>query len=311
MNKEISHSTSKLVHAPKEMVWSVILSPDTYKEAWQAEFSGAWVKGHKFSFSGIWDGVPYTDKSCVIDMQHEKFVEYTYWSSFWNVPENGNESCTIKYEVEKADEYSTTLTITQVGFRDDIHYAETVKLWEDTISFMKLAAEKNDLKRKIDTTFNSLFSDIDKFSDAAYNRDNSPKWTVGQIIEHIILGNTGYKDFLNSAKAESQEPYDKNCVEIRALLTNMSVALQAPEFLIPRDIEYDKEKHLAALAAINDDLISCIDTLDLTQKCTASELPPFGFLSFFEWLTFAAFHIERHQLQVGKYVGSIIHQSKT
>jgi hypothetical protein len=120
-------------------------------------------------------------------------------------------------------------------------------------------------------------------------------------VKHIILGNAGFKNFLSSSKVESQEPYDVHCAEIRTFMSDRSTPMQAPEFLIPQSTSYDKEKHLAALAVMNDELISCIDTLDLTQKCTGFELPDMGFLSFFEWLTFAAFHIERHRQQINEY----------
>lgn len=142
MNKEIKYSISKLVNAPKSIVWSVILSPDTYKEIWAAEFSGSWEKGRAFSFSGEWDGSPYQDKCSVIDRRDEKLLVYTYWSSFWNVPQHDAESCIIKYEINELDEHSSELTITQTGFRDDTHYAETVTHWEDTIDFMKRVADK-------------------------------------------------------------------------------------------------------------------------------------------------------------------------
>ena len=204
------------------------------------------------------------------------------------------------------DVHSSELIITQTGFRGDTHYSDTVKLWKDTIGFMKLTADKMYLKRRITATFNQLFSCIKELSDIRYNQDKSPKWTMGQIVEHIVLGNADFKNFLTGSKAESQDPYDMHCAEIRVLMSNRKVPMQAPEFLIPQNNEYDKEKHLRALTDMQDELISCIDTLDLTQKSTTFELPPFGFLSFFEWLTFAAFHIERHRLQIAEYAENTV-----
>jgi len=297
MNHEIRYSVFTRVNAPASVVWEILRSPATYQTAWNAELVTRWVKGEPIGFSGIWEDQPYQDKGVILEIADERWVEFSYWSSFWEAPDIEGEYSVIRYEVEPIDTFSCELTIMQRGFRDDVHYQETVRLWNDTINIMKQLAEKSDLRSRISATFGGLAELIGALSPEAYNRTVTSKWTVGQLVEHVIMSNAGFRDFLTGNAAASTRDYDTHVPEIRALMSNQSVGLQAPEFLVPPAVTYDAGRHVGALQGIKDELLACTE-LDLTQICNGFDMPPFGVLTFFEWLTFAAFHTERHRQQV-------------
>jgi hypothetical protein len=297
MNQEIRYSVSTRVNAPASVVWEILCSPSTYHTAWNAELATRWVKGAPIGFSGMWEDQPYQDKGIVLEISEERLVEFSYWSSFWEAPDIEGEYSTIRYELEPIDTCSCGLTVMQRGFRDDIHYQETVILWNDTINIMKQLAEKSDLRNRISATFGRLAELIGALSPEAYNRRVASKWTVGQLVEHVIMSNAGFMDFLTGNAAASSRNYAIHVPEIRTLMSNQAVGLQAPEFLIPSAAVYETANHLSALHGIRDELLDCTE-LDLTQICNGIDMPPFGVLTFFEWLTFAVFHTERHRQQV-------------
>ncbi|HMR84574.1 MAG TPA: SRPBCC domain-containing protein [Niabella sp.] len=297
MNRKIKYSVSGIINAPRQIVWTVILSPALYKEVWQAKFSGDWKKNHKISFSGTWEGTSYKDKGTVLDIQDEKSLEYLYWSSFWNAPDIEEEYALIRYELQSLDTFSCELVITQTGFRDDIHYQETVNLWNDTIRKIKEIAEKEDLQNRVKFTLDNLTATMAKLTPLEYNREREKKWTIGQLVEHIRLGNSDFKRFLTEGAAPITREYDVHIPQIRNMMNDQSHRMEAPEFLIPPVIVYDVKEHLSALLTIKDELLVCTE-LDLTQICTSLDIPPFGSLSFFEWLNFSIFHIERHRQQI-------------
>ncbi|PRD45019.1 hypothetical protein C5745_18820 [Sphingobacterium haloxyli] len=54
------------------------------------------------------------------------------------------------------------------------------------------------------------------------------------------------------------------------------------------------DHELSFSESIND----CITTLKFEDKCGITNMPPFGFLSIYEWLNLSVYHISRYKEQI-------------
>lgn len=226
-----------------------------------------------------------------------RLLKYSYWSSFWGVADSPDEYCFISYSIKPLDDFSCELTIAQDGFRDEKHYNDTVELWTSALDTIKLESEKIDLGVHCNTVFANLLSILDSISEETYNKPASDGWNIAQVVEHIILGNSGLKQFLTKSSSRSLDPYDSNIQGIRSMMLNTMEKMKTVDDLIPPSREYDKKQHRLLLLNIQKEINECVNTLDLKSKCSF-EMPPFGMMSNFEWLNFCVFHISRHARQI-------------
>lgn len=297
MNQEIIYSKTTLIYSPKENPWKELLSEKFYTLAWGATLSTSWQIGTPISFTGIWEDTKYLDKGEIKEYKENNAVKFSYWSSFWNAEDVPEEYCTIAYRLKPVDEYSCEFTVTQQGFRDDVHYVDTMQLWDNTSKTLKYQSEKRALLKLNEFNFAKLVSVIETTPEDLYNKE-SAGWNAAQIIEHIIMATNGFKDFLTEITEISDDQYDLNIEAIRELMLNTTVKLKSPDFLIPAIKDYDKSIHLLSLSNLQAEINDCITTLDFDKRCLTAEMPAFGYRSIYEWLNFSIFHILRHTYQL-------------
>lgn len=115
------------------------------------------------------------------------------------------------------------------------------------------------------------------------------------------MGNTGMKQFLTEVPYTSDIPFDYNVHAIRDFMLNNDIKYQAPDFLIPATKQYNINEHRELLLNLQAEINDCIATLNFEDKCGTTDMPPFGFMSIYEWLNFAVFHILRHKEQLKSY----------
>lgn len=298
MNSEITFSQRIKIYASKETVWKKLLSAQFYQLSWGATLSTTWQIGSPVQFKGVWEDTVYTDKGVVQEFKENRFLKFSYWSSFWEAEDVPEEYCSISYSIDEIDKYTAVFTITQEGFRDETHYADTVELWKNTSKLLRLHCEKEELTLLNNDVFNHLISIIASISEDDYNRDVIGKWNAAQIIEHIVIANSGMKDFLTNVPYNSDELYDVNIEPIRVMMLNNETNYPSPDFLIPPVKHYDARAHKKILSNLQVEMNECIQTLDLEEKCGTTEMPPFGYLSIYEWLNFSVFHMLRHKNQL-------------
>lgn len=293
MNKDIRFSKSATIFSSKESLWSVLLSGQLYENAWSAQLETTWEAGTDIRFYGIWEGVKYFDKGVILVNDKYKTIQFSYWSSFWDVNDLPEEYCFITFKIDALDDMTCECSITQDGFRDKIHYAETKLLLTKTLDTLKLEAEKISLASLANKVFDKLILVIGSMAPGYYNNSFRDSWTPGQIAEHIISSSSGLTQFFGDATTPSGR-YDQNVPSIRAMLLDTTHKLKAPDALVPPIKMYDGRHQMEQLRVIKNELEHCIKTLDFAGKCESYPMPPFGLMSVFEWLTFTVYHIARH-----------------
>lgn len=160
---------------------------------------------------------------------------------------------------------------------------------------------KDQLRNNLDTTlteFHDLFSAIPP---ETVNTTPFPgSWTPAQLVRHVVMANGGCLEELNGPVQHTTRPYDTGVDQIWDTLLDFSSKFEAPEFVVPPAIDYNKEELLASLKDIQSGLLAALDHQDLTQTCLLFELPVIGYLTRWEILHFVLCHTRRHVHQLRK-----------
>lgn len=113
MNKTFISQSTIAINAPASKVWDALIKPELIKQyLFGTEVTTDWQVGSPITYKGEWEGKTYEDKGKVLQVEKEKLLVSTFWSSLSalaDIPENYK---TVRYELS-ADDKGTRLTITQ------------------------------------------------------------------------------------------------------------------------------------------------------------------------------------------------------
>ena len=144
--------------------------------------------------------------------------------------------------------------------------------------------------------FQSLFA---KFRESQVNQvPFVGSWTAGQLVEHVNLSNAGFAEVMNGETENTFRKPDEKVEDIKRVLLDFDLKLNAPDFIVPPEKEYDKIVQLDRLAEIESGILKVVSTLDLSATCKAFELPQMGYLTRLEAIYFVIFHTQRHTRQL-------------
>ena len=160
---------------------------------------------------------------------------------------------------------------------------------------------KTDLANDLQTVFTDFGQVLSAIPDGRLNIvPRSGSWTPGQLARHVILSASGFLQVLNGPSRPTDRPYDAGVEKLRATFLDFSTKMKSPDFVVPKAMDYDKARLLDSLETIKSGLPPVFDTLDLTETCTAFELPRTDYLTRWEALHFVLYHTQRHLHQLRK-----------
>jgi uncharacterized protein YndB with AHSA1/START domain len=142
MEKELVLTTSVSINASKSKVWDALTNPEQIKKYFfGTETISDWKVGSTLIFKGVWDGKEYEDKGHILELEKEKKLKYSYWSSFSgtaDVPEN---YAHVTYELSE-QQGKTIFTLTQDGFKTKEAIEHSEKNWQSIFESMRALLEK-------------------------------------------------------------------------------------------------------------------------------------------------------------------------
>ena len=113
MNKTLIAKATININAPTSKVWDALTKPDLIKQyMFGTQVTTDWKVGSPITYKGEWNGKAYEDKGKVLQIEPDKLLVSTFWSSLsglTDIPENYK---TVSYELS-AEGRGTNLTITQ------------------------------------------------------------------------------------------------------------------------------------------------------------------------------------------------------
>lgn len=158
---------------------------------------------------------------------------------------------------------------------------------------------KTKLQKKITETFEQLNEILSSFSESELNiAPYKGSWTAGQVVQHLIMASSGFPEMCSGPTEMTSRKPDEKVKDIEALFLDFSIKMEAAEFIMPQDIEYNKNSLTLSLQKIEDELLHISETYDLTLTCLSFEIPTFGKFTIYEWVNFTLIHMQRHIKQL-------------
>lgn len=147
MNKDFIAKVSTVIHASTDKVWEALTNPDLIKQyLFGTEVLTDWKVGNPITYKGIWQGKTYKDKGKILEIENEKRIVSTYWSSMGGKPDKPENYNTVAYELTPEGE-NTKLTIIQNNIATETEREHSEKNWTIVLDSLKtLLQKKNDLK---------------------------------------------------------------------------------------------------------------------------------------------------------------------
>lgn len=125
------------LEAPVTRVWEALTHPDQVKEYFfGTQLISDWKAGSSLIWRGEWEGKIYEDKGIILDIENNKRLRYTYFSSMSDledIPENYN---TITYDLLPSGS-GTTLEVTQENVRSEEVKEHSEQNWSVVLEGLK------------------------------------------------------------------------------------------------------------------------------------------------------------------------------
>ena len=141
MNNAFISKASTTINIPMSKVWDALTKPHIIKQyLFGTEVTTDWQVGSPITYKGLWNGKAYEDKGKVVQIEVEKLLVSTFWSSLSGLPDVPENYKTVRYELT-ADGNGTRLTITQDNndSQEDANHSE--QNWKMVLDGLKKLLE--------------------------------------------------------------------------------------------------------------------------------------------------------------------------
>jgi len=92
------------INAPKSRVWQALIDPEQIqKYLFGTKTICDWKEGSPIKFTGTWEGKSYEDKGTIIQIESERILKYSYWSSFSGQPDIPENYQIVTYELKESN----------------------------------------------------------------------------------------------------------------------------------------------------------------------------------------------------------------
>jgi uncharacterized protein YndB with AHSA1/START domain len=142
MSANFIAKASTNISAPASRVWDALTNPDIIKQYFfGTQAISDWKEGSSLEFKGEWDGKKYVDKGVILKSEPEKLFQYTYLSSFSNLPDLPENYANITYELLEEDG-ETTVTVKQENVANEEVRKHSEENWGNVLKALKDLLEK-------------------------------------------------------------------------------------------------------------------------------------------------------------------------
>jgi uncharacterized protein YndB with AHSA1/START domain len=142
MSVNLIAKSSTTISAPAAQVWDALTNPDMIRQYFfGSEAISDWKEGSALNFKGEWEGKEYTDKGTILKSEPNKLFQYSYYSSFSDLPDEPENYATIVYELLEEDG-QTTLTVKQENIATEEARQSSERNWKQVLQALKDLLEK-------------------------------------------------------------------------------------------------------------------------------------------------------------------------
>jgi uncharacterized protein YndB with AHSA1/START domain len=131
------------INAPVNEVWNALTSPEATKEyLFGANVETDWQVGSPITYYGTWEGKEYRDKGKILEIEENKHLRYTHWSSLSGAPDTPEYYYKVTYDLEPKGEDKTVLTVSQAGLLSEDGAEHSAHNWEQVLEQLKQVVER-------------------------------------------------------------------------------------------------------------------------------------------------------------------------
>ncbi|HEY3340036.1 MAG TPA: SRPBCC family protein [Propionicimonas sp.] len=132
---------SVIVAAPPERVWAVLTEPDYVRQYLMgADLETDWKPGSPITWSGEWEGKPYTDKGEVLEVEENRRLAYTHFSPLSGAEDSPESYHTLWWSLEEVSG-GTQLVLNQDNNSSQEEADHNRATWQQVLAGLKKAAE--------------------------------------------------------------------------------------------------------------------------------------------------------------------------
>ena len=143
MSKKLTATSEITIKAPVSKAWQALTDPAMIKQyLFGTDTVTDWKKGSKITYTGEWQGKPYTDKGEIVDIEPNKRLHTTYLSGNSGKEDKPENYANVIYE-RKPQGDSTVVTISQDNIENETGVAHMKENWTAVLTGMKKLLEKN------------------------------------------------------------------------------------------------------------------------------------------------------------------------
>ena len=141
MNNKFPAEATTVINAPASKVWDALTNPSLIKQyLFGTEVTSDWKVGSPITYRGEWEGKSYEDKGKILQIEPEKLLVSTFWSSLAGLPDVPENYKTVHYELSPEDG-GTKLTITQDNNANQEEADHSAQNWNTVLDGMKKLLE--------------------------------------------------------------------------------------------------------------------------------------------------------------------------
>ena len=142
MNNKFTAQATTLVNAPASKVWDALTNPSLIKQyLYGTQVTSDWKVGSPITYKGEWEGKSYEDKGEILQIEPDKLLVSTFWSSLAGLPDLPENYKTVRYDLLPEGD-GTKLTITQDNNATQEEVDHSTQNWNTVLDKLKELQEK-------------------------------------------------------------------------------------------------------------------------------------------------------------------------
>ncbi len=150
----------------------------------------------------------------------------------------------------------------------------------------------------LDETWADLVDLIKSTNEASLNLvPFEGSWTAAQLVRHVTKSNKAIAQGMEMDGTPAQRDPGEGVEKIKKMFLDFESKYQSPEFIVPENIHFERERIITALQKSIEQLEKARDKAELTEMIN---LPIFGEVTKLELLYFVLYHTQRHNHQLRK-----------
>ena len=142
MNNKFTAQATTTINTPASKVWDALTNPDLIKQyLYGTEVTSDWQVGSPITYKGEWEGKSYEDKGEILQIEPNKLLVSTFWSSLAGLPDLPENYKTVRYELFPENGV-TRITITQDNNASQEEADHSTQNWNTVLDQLKELLEK-------------------------------------------------------------------------------------------------------------------------------------------------------------------------